>query len=52
MNISDNELRNIIDQVFVNYDRDGSGTLDTREIVNFFNEVFQRAGDPTRIDQY
>lgn len=31
-NISDNDLRNYIDQVFSRYDRDGTGLLDYGEL--------------------
>lgn len=52
MSISDQQLRNYIDQVFAQFDRDGSGSLDVNELAAFFNGVFSRMGDPTRINDY
>ena len=49
--ISDQQLRAYIDQVFTVFDRDRSGTLDPMELGNFFNEVFSRIGWPMRINQ-
>ena len=52
MSISDQQLRSYIDQVFAQFDRDGSQTLDANELAAFFNAVFQRMGDPTRVNDY
>lgn len=49
--ISDQQLRNYIDQVFSKYDRDGGGSLDCGELANFFNDVFQMTGHSMRISQ-
>jgi Ca2+-binding EF-hand superfamily protein len=51
MSVSPQQLQVYIDQVFAQFDRDGSGSLDVNEMANFFNTVFQRMGDPTRINQ-
>ena len=51
MNIPDNVLRQYIDQIFDRYDRDRSGTLESFELANFFNDVFAMMGDPRRINQ-
>ena len=50
--VDDNALRNYIDQVFMRYDRDRSGTLDSNELAGFFNDVFQMMGSPQRINAY
>ena len=52
MNLDDNTLRNYIDQVFLKYDRDRSGTLDPNELAGFFNDVFAMMGSPQRINPY
>ena len=49
--VSDQQLQAYIDQVFQQFDRDGSQSLDVNELANFFNAVFQRMGDPTRVSQ-
>ena len=49
--MDDNILRMYIDEVFGYYDQDRSGTLDKRELVNFFNQLFQSFHDPRRVDQ-
>jgi Ca2+-binding EF-hand superfamily protein len=51
MNIPDNMLRQYIDQIFNKYDRDRSGTIETIELENFFNDVFASVGDSRRINQ-
>jgi hypothetical protein len=35
--MDDNTLRGYIDQVFMKYDHDRSGTLEAAELANFFN---------------
>ena len=49
--VSDQQLRMYIDEVFMMFDRDRSGTLDPNELGNFFNQVFGRLGWPMRINQ-
>jgi Ca2+-binding EF-hand superfamily protein len=49
--MDDNILRMYIDEVFSAYDSDRSGSLDKRELVGFFNRLFQSFNDPRRIDQ-
>ena len=49
--ISDDQLRGYIDSVFRDFDRDNSGSLDVNELANFFNAVFMKMGDPTRVSQ-
>lgn len=51
MNIPDNVLKQYIDQIFDRYDRDRSGTLESFELANFFNDVLAMMGDPRRINQ-
>jgi hypothetical protein len=49
--ISDQQLRTYIDQVFGRYDRDNGGSLDVNELANFFNDVFQMTGNSIRVTQ-
>ena len=49
--ISDQQLKQYIDQIFVKYDRDYSGNLDCNELHLFFNDVFAMTNNPTRINQ-
>lgn len=49
--MDDSILRMYIDEVFSYYDHDRSGTLDKRELVGFFNQLFQSFNDPRRVDQ-
>ena len=39
--LKDQMLKSYIDQVFDKYDADKSGTLDQKEMTNFFNELFK-----------
>jgi len=49
--MDDNVLRNYVDQVFMKFDSNRSGTLEAIELAGFFNEVFAMMGDPRRMDQ-
>lgn len=49
--ISDQQLRGYIDQVFGRYDRDNGGSLDVNELANFFNDVFAMTGKNIRVTQ-
>ena len=49
--MDDNILRMYIDEVFALYDKDKSGSLDKRQLVGFFNQLFMSFNDPRRIDQ-
>jgi hypothetical protein len=51
MSISDDTLRNYIDQIFMKYDTDRSGTLNANELAYFFNDIFAMMGNPKRINQ-
>lgn len=51
MSIPDPVLKQYIDQIFNNYDRDRSNTLEVNELANFFNDVFAMMGDPRRVSQ-
>lgn len=51
MNLSDNQLRVYIDEIFDRYDADRSGNLDAQELANFFNDLFRTIGNPTVITQ-
>lgn len=46
--VNEATLRNYVDDVFRNYDRDMSGTLQASELANFFNDVFGKMGNPNR----
>ncbi len=48
---TDQQLRNYIDQIFLRYDRDNSGTLEPNELGGFFNDIFAMMGDPRRVNQ-
>lgn len=39
--LQDQMLRSYIDQIFTKYDVDNSGSLDSREMTFFFNDLFQ-----------
>ena len=39
--LKDQMLKSYIDQVFDKYDADKSGTLDQKEMTNFFNDLFK-----------
>lgn len=45
MTITDQHLAAYIDKIFANYDRDGSGTLQTTELSVFFNDVYKAMGN-------
>ena len=51
MSITDDQLRMYIDQIFVRYDRDNSGSLDARELAGFFNDLFQTMGYTMRVNE-
>ena len=46
--ISDALLKNYVDEVFMTYDRDRSGSLEPNELANFFNDVFEKMHNPSR----
>ena len=50
-NLSDNQLKTYIDEIFDRYDADRSGNLDANELANFFNDLFRTIGNPTVITQ-
>ena len=50
MSITDQQLQTYIDQVFVKYDRNRSGSLDCNELAQFFNDIFTMTGNPTRVN--
>jgi hypothetical protein len=51
MSISDQELKNIIDQIFSTFDKDNSQSLDKSEVTNFFNAVLKGMGENKEISQ-
>jgi len=50
--ITDDQLRNYIDHIFMRYDHDKSGTLSPNELVYFFNDLFQMMNNPRRVNQW
>ena len=52
LKLTDDQLRDYIQQVFARYDRDRSGNLDCHEIAPFFNDLFTITGNPERINAY
>ena len=51
MSINEQQLRQFVGTVFDKFDRDKSGQLDTKELANFFNQMFQSMNMPNRINQ-
>ena len=49
--MNDDLLRQYVDEIFMIYDRDKSGTLDPNELAGFFNDIFAKMNDPRRINQ-
>lgn len=47
--VSDAQLQMYIDQVFGRFDRDNSGSLDSNELANFFNDLFTKMNHPKRV---
>jgi Ca2+-binding EF-hand superfamily protein len=50
MNITDDQLRSYINQIFARYDRDKSGSLDASELAGFFNDLFQMMGYSMKVN--
>lgn len=48
--VNDMQLQQYVDQVMSRYDYNRSGTLESGELVNFFNDLFQMCGYPTRLN--
>lgn len=46
--LNDALLLNYVDEVFMIYDRDRSGSLEPTELANFFNDVFEKMHNPSR----
>ena len=42
--LSDQQLMQYIDQIFIKYDRDRSGSLDIAELGNFFADLYRCMG--------
>lgn len=49
--VDDNTLRMYVDQIFNEFDRDRSGTLEVHELGAFFTKVFALTGHPRQITQ-
>lgn len=57
MSLSDQQLRDIVDIVFMRYDTDSSGTLDRKEVQVLIADIFtqldmERLVDPNEIDKF
>jgi Ca2+-binding EF-hand superfamily protein len=57
MSISDQQIRDIVDVVFMRYDKDSSGTLDRDEVQVLINDVFSqlemhKLADPLEIGKF
>jgi hypothetical protein len=50
-NITDDQLRSYIDHIFMQYDKDRSGSLNSSELSYFFNDLFQMMNVPRRVSQ-
>lgn len=48
--VSDMQLQQYVDQVMARYDFNRSGTLESGELVNFFNDLFSMCGYPNRVN--
>ena len=48
MSLDDNILRMFIDEVFEVFDYDRSGTLEFKEVHNFFNQLYASLNEPRR----
>lgn len=48
--INDMQLQQYVDQVMARYDFNRSGTLESGELVNFFNDLFSMCGYPNRVN--
>jgi len=42
--LSDQQLMQFIDQIFIQYDRDRSGSLDVAELGNFYADLYRSMG--------
>lgn len=49
--MDDNKLRLYVDEIFLYYDKDNSGTLDPKELTNFFNEIFKKMNDSNYVNE-
>ena len=49
--MDDSILKAYVDEIFMVYDKDRSGTLDARELASFFNDIFAMMNDPRRLNQ-
>jgi hypothetical protein len=47
----DGQLQGVIDELFPQYDKNGSGTLDAKELPTFFNDAFKRLGYKITVTQ-
>lgn len=47
----DGQLQSVIDEIFPQYDKNNSGTLDTSELAAFFNDAFKRLGYKINVTQ-
>ena len=48
--LQDQMLKSYIDQIFGKYDLDNSGTLDSKEMTLFFNDLFKSLNMPITVN--
>ena len=48
---SDQQLRDAVDAVFSQYDKDNSGTLDQNEVANLINDALKHMGQGKQVSQ-
>ncbi len=51
MSYSDDDLRNAVNAVFDNYDKDKSGTLEANEITQLINDALKHMGQGRQVSQ-
>ena len=51
MSYSDQQLRDAVDAVFSQYDKDNSGTLDQNEVANLINDALKHMGAGKQVNQ-
>ena len=51
MSITEQQLQQFVGAVFDKFDNDKSGQLDTKELANFFNEMYMSMKLPNRLNQ-
>jgi Ca2+-binding EF-hand superfamily protein len=50
MSVTEAQLWQFVSTIFAKYDWNNSGSLDSNELVSFFNDIFAQCGSPTRVN--